>query len=396
MNRGLGLSLTMSILAACSDPAQTSPDSGGADASAADARPSDAAPADASAPGDGALLACDLAPHDPVLGTARLGAAFRVLDSAVLPVTSWLPVAAVDEVAPGGGLGLAVYGYEATGKVHRLGHWPKLDAPSAANEVFDAVAPEDRALQVLITPTLATTQGRLLAGYRTLRAGSFVHGGVGLFDPSRPGSGATRRAAPGIESALGLGSYFLVGGDGLGDASGARGVYAVSTDGGAPTLAARYPIVPGDTVRPGPMAITAGGVVVLGYYLDVRDRYSLRLPEPAPLAEALSGGAPVDLAAAPELTTADDVEGLASFGHAVAVLHTRKVVGILPALGRLDRYPVTRANGGTVIGPPETILSAEDEGCTAVSQLVPVSGGMSLIVGVWDRNGQRLVRLAPR
>jgi hypothetical protein len=28
-----------------------------------------------------------------------------------------------------------------------------------------------------------------------------------------------------------------------------------------------------------------------------------------------------------------------------------------------------------------------------VSQLVPVTGGLSMIVGLWDRNGQRLVRL---
>jgi hypothetical protein len=31
-----------------------------------------------------------------------------------------------------------------------------------------------------------------------------------------------------------------------------------------------------------------------------------------------------------------------------------------------------------------------------VSQLVPVNDGGTVIVGLWDRNGQRLVRLAPR
>lgn len=73
--------------------------------------------------------------------------------------------------------------------------------------------------------------------------------------------------------------------------------------------------------------------------------------------------------------------------------------GILPALGRLDYYELSRpgAGAGTAVGAPVTILSAADgEACTVVSQLVPVAGGMNLIVGLWDRNGQRLVRLARR
>lgn len=45
---------------------------------------------------------------------------------------------------------------------------------------------------------------------------------------------------------------------------------------------------------------------------------------------------------------------------------------------------------------PKPILSADDDACTVVSQLVPVTGAMNLVVGLWDRNGQRLVRLAPR
>ena len=81
------------------------------------------------------------------------------------------------------------------------------------------------------------------------------------------------------------------------------------------------------------------------------------------------------------------------------MLHTRKVRGILPALGRLEHYALSRVGGdaGTVVGAPATILSAaDDDACTVVSQLVPVTGGMNLVVGLWDRNGQRLVRLAPR
>lgn len=80
------------------------------------------------------------------------------------------------------------------------------------------------------------------------------------------------------------------------------------------------------------------------------------------------------------------------------MLRTRKASGILPALGRLEHYALTRVGGdaGTLVGAPVTILSADDEGCTAVSQLVPVTGGLTVIVGLWDRNGQRLVRLAPR
>lgn len=43
------------------------------------------------------------------------------------------------------------------------------------------------------------------------------------------------------------------------------------------------------------------------------------------------------------------------------------------------------------LGTPERVLVAEDEGCTAVTQLVSIGDG--LLVGLWDRNGQRLLQL---
>ena len=146
------------------------------------------------------------------------------------------------------------------------------------------------------------------------------------------------------------------------------------------------------------MALTSNGVVVIGYYLDLAARHSARLPEPSLLTDALSGGPAIDLAATPELTQADDVANLASFGQGVVVLHTRKFRGMLPALGRLEHYELSRPGGdaGTAVGAPVTVLSASDESCTVVCQLVPVTGGLTVIVGLWDRNGQRLVRLAPR
>ena len=382
MTRLLGLSIALALLTACPAPPELEPDGGG------DTGPD-------GGQGDGGR-SCDVAPHDPVLGTAQLAPGFRLLDFAALPTTSWLPVAAVNALLPDAGLGLTVYGLAGDGRVHRLGLWPQLEAPSAANELFDAVAPEDRALQVLVTPALATTQGRLLAGYRTVRSGGFVDGGAVLFDTNSPDTSGRWFAAPGLESALGLGSFFLAGGDGLGAAGGARGVYAAPLNGDPPRLVARYPVVAGETVRPGPMAVTANGVVVLGHALDLAGRHSLRLPAPALLEAALGGGAPVDLAGAPELTAADDVQNVVGIGHGVAVLHTQKVRGVLPALGRLEHYPLSRNDAGTAVGAPLAMLSADDDGCTAVSQFVPVTGGLSVIVGLWDKNGQRLVRLAPR
>ena len=402
----LGLSFLLFALAACSDASRPLPDGGdgGSDSSPTDGDPPDSSPTDGTHPdedgGDGGAPTCDEAPHDVVLGTARLGAAYRVVDSAVLPVTSWLPVAVIDEASADGGIVAVVYGYNGDGRMHRLGVWPDIVAPDSTNEVFDAVSQADRALQVLTVPLVATTHGQMLAGYRTVRGGAFVGGGVSLFDTAQPGAGTRWLAASGMEAALGLGSYFLVGGDGLGGAGGGRGVYAVNSDDLTPRpgLVATYPTIVDENVRPGLMAVTSNGVVVVGHYLDLAGRHSVRLPEPSLLSAALSGGAPVDLSAAPELTQADDVANLASFGHGVAVLHTRKVRGVLPALGRLDHYPLSRTGGGvgTAVGAPVTVLSAFDEACTVVSQLVPVTGGVTLIVGLWDRNGQRLVRLAPR
>lgn len=365
----------------------TTPDSSSPDA---DARPTDGADAP-----DGAVLGCDDVPHDPVLGTARLANGFRVVQSAVLPVTSWLPVAVVDESLDGGVVQVA-YGYNGDGRVHRLGVFPNLSAPSAANLVFDAVSAADRARQVIITPSLVTTHGRLLAGYRTIQGGGFVTGGVSIFDTAQPAAAVRWLSAPGNESVLGMGSYFLVGGDGLGAATGVRGVYFVGADDAAiaPGLLAKYPTVQGDIVRPGPMAVTSNGLVALGAYVDGADRHEVRLPEPAQVSTSLSGGATIDLAAAQELGQDSDIANLTSFGPGVAVLRTRKVRGSLPALGQLDFHALSRPGGdaGTTVGPHVTIMSANDD-CTAVSQLVPVPGGLTMIVGLWDRNGQRLVRL---
>lgn len=377
-------------------PDSNTPDTSGTpDSSSPDGADADARPTDGGDALDGTVASCDEAPHDPVLGTARLANGFRVVQSAVLPVTSWLPVAVVDESVDGG-VALVAYGYNGDGRVHRLGVFPNLSAPSASNLVFDAVAAADRARQVIITPSLVTTHGRLLAGYRTIQGGAFVTGGVSVFDTAQPAAGTRWLSAPGIESALGMGSYFLVGGDGLGAATGVRGVYFVGADDAsiAPGLLAKYPTVQGDVVRPGPMAVTSNGLVALSAYVDGADRHEVRLPEPALITTSLSGGATIDLATAQELGQDSDIANLTSFGPGLAVLRTRKVRGSLPALGQLDFHALSRPGGdaGTTVGPHVTILSANDD-CTAVSQLVPVPGGLTMIVGLWDRNGQRLVRV---
>jgi hypothetical protein len=392
-----------------SNPEVGRPDSNGQDTSSPDSNTADPDASDANVPdsstpdgdgGDGGAVSCDDVTHDPVLGTAQLGAGYRVVDSAALPVTSWLPVAAVEQPLDGG-LGIVVYGYNGDGRVHRLGVWPDLAAPDAANVAFDAVSPAHRTSQVLITPLLVTTRGRLLAGYRTIQGGGFASGGVSIFDTVHPDAGTRWLSAPGIESAMSLGAYFLVGGAGLGSAAGGLGVYGVNAEEATlnPVLVAKYPAAPAsETVRPGLMAVTALGVPVLGHYLDLASRHSVRLAEPSALMEALSGGPAIDLASAPEVTEANDVANLTSFWQGVAVLHTREGRGVLPALGRLDHYPLSRPGGdaGTAIGAPATMLSASDGGCTVVSQLVPVWGSQSVIVGLWDRNGQRLVRVGPK
>lgn len=344
---------------------------------------------------DGGSISCETAFHDALLGTAHLGPAFQVVDSAPLPLSYHLPLGANVELVSPGTLGLVVYGMMSDGRVHRLGTWPNLALPAEENLTFDAVNPSDRALQVLTTWSLPATGAQLLASYRTVQARTFVGGAVARFDLARPDAGVTWLAAPGVESQLGLGTYFLVGADSLGTTQAGPGVYALDTSAPsqAPVRAAAYPAVPTDTVRPGLMAVTTDGVVVLGYALDLAARQSLRLPPTAALMEAFSGGATVVLAETPELTPADDVANLAGFGRGVALLHATAYQGILPALGQLDYVPLTPKAGGAEVGTPVPILMADDT-CTVVSQLVPA--GEALLVGLWDRNGQRLVRLAPR
>ena len=94
MTRLLGVLSWLCVLAACS-ASKPMPDAGDG---GADVPPPDAGPPDSSSPdGDGGSQTCDEIAHDAVLGTAQVGTGYRVVDSAVLPVTSWLPIA-VDPV----------------------------------------------------------------------------------------------------------------------------------------------------------------------------------------------------------------------------------------------------------------------------------------------------------
>lgn len=342
--------------------------------------------------GTDAGVGCDGATYDPVLGTAVLGANFKVLGSAALAATYHLPLGVNEEVVAGGAPGPVLYGYMADGRVHRLGAWPTLALPTEENVAFDAVDSADRALQVLTTWALPSTNGRMAAAYRTVKAQTFVSGAVARFDTAQPDAGVQWLPAPGVESVLGLGSYFLVGSHGLGKLTGTRGVYSFDHSGAA-TLTATYPTLPGNDVRPGLMAVTTQGVVVLGYYLDLAGRQVLHLPPSASLADALSGGPPIALGTVPEFLSGDDLQNLAGFGPGVAVLRSTVATGTLPVLGRLEFYPLTPQSGGAAVGTPQPILTANDT-CTVVSQLIP--SRTELFVGLWDRNGQRIIRLAPR
>ena len=175
--------------------------------------------------------------------------------------------------------------------MHRLGVWPDLAAPDRRTSSSTLSRRQTGPCKCRRRRWWRRRTGRLLlAGYRTVRGGGFVGGGVSLFDTARPSAGTRWLAAPGVEAALGLGSYFLVGADGLGEAGDARGVYAANVDDTTlrPGLVATYPTTR-QNVRPGLVALTANGVVAIGHYLDLA-RHSVRLPEPSLLTVALSGG----------------------------------------------------------------------------------------------------------
>ncbi|MGC4119769.1 MAG: hypothetical protein QM765_35385 [Myxococcales bacterium] len=314
--------------------------------------------------------------HDPKLGTLVLGSGYSVQESASIdPAVQG--VASVSSV---------VYGLSsADGKIYALGTWPTLS--SSPTFAYDVVAPADQGATVYVNAYLGTDGTRVVGGYT--KAGAGFPGNLAVYDPTNAAA-STYVSAPGNFSVAGVSGGLLVNSLGLATLSGG-GVYSLSLS--PSTKAAKVAgFDPAWAASSGVTATTTNGVAVLGYFNANDFQNYLRAVSPTALADAISGGTTIDLAAAPVVYSGGDLFAASGFGEDL-VLHRGSYdsVTYAPLTRSVSRLPLTVAGSTVSVGTSDDVLTANDT-CTSVLFLAPLAS--DLLVGVKDRNGARLVRIS--
>ncbi len=320
---------------------------------------------------------CATATHDAVLGTLTLAGGATVLQSAALP----------QNVVAVGAMGATLYGLTSAGGLHALGSLPTLSLGPALASVL---TPADLAADagVFIGGSLAVSGTQLLAGYT--KPGAGFPGAVARYDTSD--AGLTHVDAPGNYTLAGLPGGFLVNGGELGAATGA-GVYVLDEQGpfALATFDAAWMASSGFTAR------TANGVLLLGYFSAADFNNHVLAAPPSLYSAAVAGRSSFALAQGSPLLDAADLADLTALGNDAVVVRG----GFLSEppysafTTAVERLPLTVSGSGTqtvTAGTPVTLVNAPDT-CTRVT--FAVGGAATLLLGVEDKNGRRVVQLQP-
>jgi hypothetical protein len=325
-----------------------------------------------SATGAGMTDPCLAAPHDPVLGTLVLDGGATVVRSAPLPDG----VVGVQEVAG------ALYGLFSDATVRPLG---AASSPDAGAVLADVIAPADRNGGAFVSLFLAGTATHLLAGYTT--SGSAFPGNVALIDVHD--AGVRYVNAPANFSAVGFSDGFAINGGGIGTVGSEDAVYLLDTlDAGTSELTS---FDMSWMAASGFNASTSQQVLLLGYFDVMDSKNHVRAAPPAQYGAAVSSGTPFMLSASVEVAASDDIVGLGSVDTDAVVVHG----GFLASgsfASHVDRVPLALAGATVTPGATKPMLVAHDE-CTSV--LFTATTGTSLLLGISDKNGQRLVTVSP-
>ncbi|WP_254627576.1 hypothetical protein [Myxococcus sp. CA040A] len=369
-----------------SGPVDPTPDAGPVDSGTPDAGPVDPTP-DAGTP-DAGPVTCETTPHDAKLGTLQLQAGFVATETAPLPD-------GISALGSSPGPTYSFYAVQGGGKdaaLYSMGTWPDLQL--SPTKLYDVVTPEDRAGSVAVYAGgyLINDGQRVFTGYTTGASGS--PGSLSLYDIATPASSSFLTAPKNYSAAAfsnGDTSAVLINGGGLGTLPTGLGIYGVVTSAN-PLGTVRVANFPAEgVVASGFTAVADNGVAALGFFNGdfVNVIYGVA---PSVVAQAITSGTPLELGSQSPIEVGSDFDSASSFGAGVVVNRGGYDENFSFVSTDVSRFALSTSTGSdtVTVGARAAVLDYVDQ-CTTVTMLEPL--GSDVLVGVADKNGQRLVRL---
>ncbi|MCP3100574.1 hypothetical protein LZ198_17020 [Myxococcus sp. K15C18031901] len=332
---------------------------------------------------------CDTATYDAKLGTLQLQSGFQAQESVTLPAD----VSALG-VSPGPTYSLyAVKGFGKDAALYSLGIWP--DLQPSTTKLHDVVTAADRAQgtpDAFVGSGLVNDGKRLVASYTTAAAGAPGH--LAVYDIETPAA-STYVAAPmnytAASFASGDTSAVLVNGGGLGTLSGELGVFGLVTSAN-PFTPVKVASFPAAAASSGFTSVADNGIAVLGYSRSPDYVNVVHAVAPSLVTQALTGGAPVALGDQTQLDVGSNFNQASAFGAGVAVQRGAYDASFTFVATDVSRYALSTGIGGdaVTVGERTAVVTFADQ-CTSVVRMDAL--GSDLLLGVSDKNGQRLVRV---
>ncbi len=274
-----------------------------------------------------------------------------------------------------GALDGQLYAVNGVNDFRPMGPFPVL-APGPVTSIY---APGDTF--GFTTYSVAGRNGEVAAGYTTP---SFT----GKIFLSTPSDGGVRHIdAPGNYSFAAFGEAWLfnsLGLDGVGDGSTA-GIYALDEEGAY--LFATFPA----SSASGYTAVTGEDVLVLGFAAPpTYDNFLYAVP-PSTWASVVDTRTPMVLQNSTALIV-HGTEGLAAVTASGTNVYLTRSNASYQAV-RVERVPVQLDEGVVSTGDAVTVLEQADDSCTSILFTSGFENGV--LVGVKDRDGERLIKVVP-
>ncbi|MFY2562710.1 hypothetical protein ACN469_34275 [Corallococcus terminator] len=367
------------------------PDSGPVDSGTPDAGPVDPTPDSGTpdaGPVDAGPVTCETTPHDAKLGTLALQPGFVATETAPLPT-------GIAALGSSPGPTYSFYAVQGAGKdaaLYSMGTWPDLQL--SPTKLYDVVTPEDRAGAPTVYPGgyLINDGQRVFTGYTMGATGS--PGSISTYDIATPASSSFLSAPKNYSAAAfsnGDTRAVLVNGGGLGTLPAVLGIYGLvtSADPVGNVLVANFPAQ--GVVGSGFTAVADNGVAALGYFNGdfVNVIYGVA---PSVVAQAITSGTPLELAAQTAIDVGSDFDNASSFGAGLVLNRGGYDENFTFVSTDVSRFALSVSTGSTsvTVGARTAVLNYVDQ-CTTVTRLESL--GSDVLVGVADKNGRRLVRL---